>query len=131
MITTSNRMRTAGGPPGTLSFLGGPPGGERSGVGANTCLAGRTTWEREHMDQFDRRLGYARQQQHLRDFTAGQLMSLIAEGKEDTLLLPGQRRRVRHKRGGTGSHRQAQRQRARQVKSRRAALYDALRAGRG
>jgi hypothetical protein len=70
------------------------------------------------MDTLSRRLRYARQR-YGTGFTSEQLMFMIRDGTENTLLTPGQRRRVRHKRGGAGAHRQAQRTRRTEAAARR------------
>jgi hypothetical protein len=64
------------------------------------------------MDNLQRRLMYARQRfgpQVSRD----QVLAWITDGTEDAMLAPGQRRRIRHKRGS--EHRPPQRERRRSM----------------
>lgn len=80
------------------------------------------------MDTLSRRLAYARQRYGDTPETAQRVMDAIRAGTEDALLLPGQRSRVRHKRGGQGAHRQAQRTRQQEQAARmaeaRSVLYE-------
>jgi len=76
------------------------------------------------MDTHERRVGYvlARYPMTFEQADAA-LWAAYRDGTADELLTPAQRRRIRHKRAGTGAHRRSQRGKARARKLRKLAHW--------